>query len=178
MADENKKAVTKEEFDSLLRYYGVLRGNTILLNDTSACTRIGSITLSTSGTKLFVDLNLTSTVFIEKPINTPILIIGFGIAITNKEISFIENLAETTVEGKGEFSYSLYTGSTLETVTLFSTNSGTDTQNLTIGVTNNILKIAFNHSEVKAALTESGAAVKYYKGSTVSYKYRWEISLT
>lgn len=178
MADENKKAVTKEEFDSLLRYYGVLRGNVIILNNTNTCSRNGSLTLSIMGNKLYVDLILTSTVFIEDATIPTLLMLGFGINLTNEEIGYIENLAETTVEGEGEFSYSLYTGSTLETVTLSSTNSGTDTQNLIISVTNNILKLTFSHSEIKAALTELGATRRYFKGSTASYKYTWEILLT
>ena len=178
MADENKKAVTKEEFDSLLRYYGVLRGHTYLIGDTTACTKSGSLTLSTAGDKLYVDLIMTSTVSIEEMINSVLVLMGFSINLINEEIVFVENLAETTVEGKGEFSYSFYTGSTLESITLSSTNSGIDTQNLTIGVTNNILKLSFNHSEVKTAITELGAARRYYKGSTVSYKYTWEILLT
>ena len=178
MADENKKAVTKEEFVSLLRYYGVLRGNTYLLGDTNACTRNGSVTLSTDGNKLYVDLIMTSIVSIESTINSALLLLGFSVALTNKEITHIENLPETIVEGKGEFSYSFYSGSTLESITPSFTNNGIDTQNLTIGVTNNILKLGFNHSEVRTAITELGASAKYYKGSTVSYKYTWEISLT
>ena len=134
--------------------------------------------MNTAGNKLYVDLIMTSTVSIEEMINSVLVLIGFSINLTNEEIVFLENLAETTVEGKGEFSYSFYTGSTLETVTLSSTNSGTDTQNLTIGVTNNILKLSFNHSEVRTVITELGATRRYYKGSTVSYKYTWEILLT
>ena len=178
MADENKKAVTKEEFDSLLRYYGVLRGHTYLIGDTTACTKSGSLTLSTAGDKLYVDLIMTSTVSIEEMINSVLLTMGFSVFLTNEEIIYIENLPETTVEGKGEFSYSFYSGSTLESVTPSFTNNGIDTQNLTIGITNNILKLSFNHSEVKTTINELGAAARYYKGSTVSYKYTWEILLT
>lgn len=179
MANENKKAVTKEELPSILEELGVIFVTIYEpLNSSTISQKTGSLRVEYRIKKIILTLDIEIAIIYDRALNSNMLTNGFRV-IFNKNYPNIKTLENITVNGSGNYEIDIYTGTTSGNTSSAWQDSGEDTQNATLSITDNELTFTLNHTKIQEGAAESiPSGTKYVYNSTANFHYTWEILLT